>query len=160
VLAIVRRRQKEARVATSRSDQSGTPRGPDVDVFGSDEPGSGWLFFAGTVLGLAGLMRLVDAFWAFRYNGALPDGLQDGALGSNLDNYAWTWLVVGIILIVASLMLMTRSQLARWVGYIAAGLGALSAITWMPYYPIWAMTYVLIALLVFYALAQYGGRNA
>jgi hypothetical protein len=30
----------------------------------------------------------------------------------------------------------------------------------MPYYPIWAMTYVLIALLVFYALAQYGGRNA
>ena len=123
-------------------------------------PDPGWLFFAGTVLGLAGLMRLVDAFWAFRYNGALPDGLQDGALGSNLDNYAWTWLVVGIILIVASLMLMTRSQLARWIGYIAAGLGALSAITWMPYYPIWAMTYVLIALLVFYALAQYGGRNA
>ena len=76
------------------------------------------------------------------------------------DNYAWTWLVVGLILIVASLLLMVRSQLARWIGYIAAGIAALSAMTWMPYYPIWAMTYVLIALLVFYALAQYGGRNA
>ena len=112
-------------MATSRSDQSSVPRGPDTDVFGGDEPGSGWLFFAGTVLGLAGLMRLVDSFWAFRYNGALPDSLQDGVLGSNLDNYAWAWLIVGIILIVASVMLMTRSQFARWIGYIAAGIGAL-----------------------------------
>jgi len=118
------------------------------------------MFFAGTVLGLAGLMRVVDAFWAFAYNGQLPENLQDGLLGSNLDNYAWTWLVVGLLLIVASLLLMVRSQFARWVGYIAAAVGALSAMTWMPYYPIWAMTYVLIALLVFYALAQHGGRNA
>jgi hypothetical protein len=141
------------------SYQSGVPRGPDVDVFGGEERGSGWLFFAGTVLGLAGLMRVVDALWAFGYNGELPQRLQDGILGENLDNYAWTWLVVGLVLIVASLLLMVRSQLARWIGYIAAALGALSGITWMPYYPVWAMTYVLIALLVFYALAQHGGRN-
>jgi hypothetical protein len=142
------------------ADQSAIPRGRDVDVFGSEEPGSGWLFFAGTVLGLAGLMRVIDALWAFGYNGEIPQRLQDGVLGSNLRTYGWTWLVVGLILIVASLLLMLRSQLARWIGYFAAGIGALSAMTWMPYYPIWAMTYVLIALLVFYALAQYGGRNA
>jgi hypothetical protein len=142
------------------SYQSGVPKGPDVDVFGGEERGSGWLFFAGTVLGLAGLMRVVDAFWAFAYSGELPARLQDGLLGSNLDNYAWTWLVVGLVLIVASLLLMVRSQFARWIGYIAAAVGALSAMTWMPYYPVWAMTYVLIALLVFYALAQHGGRNA
>ncbi len=41
-----------------------------------DEPGSGWLFFAGTVLGLAGLMRIIDALWAFRYKGALPENLK------------------------------------------------------------------------------------
>ena len=74
------------------SDQSAVRRGSDVDVFGSDEPGDGWLVFAGTVLGLAGLMRVIDAIWAFRYNGALPDNLKDGVLGSNLDNYGWTWL--------------------------------------------------------------------
>jgi hypothetical protein len=28
----------------------------------------------------------------------------------------------------------------------------------MPYYPIWALTYVGIAVLVFYALAAHGGR--
>ena len=134
---------------------------------GMDQPGvdpvemrgSGWVFFAGTILGLAGLMRILDAFWAFRYKGAIPDGLQNGLLGSSLKNYAWTWLVVGIILIVSSFMLLAGSQLARWVGYIAALIGGLSAMTWMPYYPIWSLTYVALAVLVFYALARHGGRD-
>ena len=30
--------------------------------------------------------------------------------------------------------------------------------TWMPYYPIWALTYVVVFMLVIYGLAQYGGR--
>jgi hypothetical protein len=123
------------------------------------QPGYGWLFFAGTVLGFGGLMRIIDSIWGFRYKGALPDNLQDGVLGSNLKNYAWTWLIVGIILIVASILVLFRSQFARWVGYVAAVIGGLSAMTWMPYYPIWSLTYVGLAVLVFYALAQYGGRE-
>ena len=124
------------------------------------DPGYGWLVFAGTILGLAGLMRIIDAIWAFRYNGALPENLQDGVLGDNLTGYAWTWLIVGIILIVASFLLLTRSQIARWVGYVAAAIGGLTAMTWMPYYPIWSLTYVGIAILVFYALVRYGARPA
>jgi hypothetical protein len=127
--------------------------------YGEDLAGSGWLFFAGTVLGLAGLMRLVDAGWAFAYNGALPEKLQDAVLGSNLTTYAWVYLVVGLVLLASSFMILVRSQFARWIGYIAATVGALSAVTWMPYYPIWSMTYIGIAVLTFYALAQHGGRE-
>jgi hypothetical protein len=119
--------------------------------------GSGWLFFAGTILGLAGLMRVVDSIWAFGYKGALPDGLKDGLLGSNLTTYAWTWLIVGMVLIGASFAVLTRSQFARWIGFIAATIGALSAVAWMPYYPVWSLVYIAIAVLVFYALARYGG---
>ncbi len=125
-----------------------------------DDRGLGWLFFAGTVLGLAGLMRIVDAIWAFRYKGALPDNLQDGVLGSNVKNYAWTWLVVGIILIISSFLLLVRSQFARWVGLAAAAIAGISAMTWMPYYPVWTLTYVGLAVLVFYALVRHGGRQA
>ena len=124
-----------------------------------DEPVSGWLFFAGTVLGLAGLMRLLDSIWAFRYNGALPDELSDGLLGDKLTTYAWVWLIVGILLIVSSWLLLYRSQLARWVGFVAATIGALSAMTWMPYYPIWSLTYVAMFVTTFYALAAHGGRE-
>ena len=41
-----------------------------------EQPGYGWLFFAGTVLGLAGLMRIIDSIWAFTYSGQTPDNLQ------------------------------------------------------------------------------------
>jgi hypothetical protein len=127
---------------------------PDADA------GFGWLVFAGTILGLAGIMRIIDAIWAFRYKGALPDNLQDGVLGSDLKNYGWTWLIVGIILVVSSGLLLVRSQIARWVGYVAAALGGITAITWMPYYPVWSLTYIGLAVIVFYALIRYGGRPA
>ena len=37
-----------------------------------DEPVSGWLFFAGTVLGLAGLMRLLDSYLGVPLRGRAP----------------------------------------------------------------------------------------
>jgi hypothetical protein len=127
--------------------------------YGADD-GSGMLFFAGSMLGLAGIMRIIDAIWAFSYNGALPDKLKDGVLGSDLTNYAWLWLVVGVVLLVSSGFVLVRSQFARWIGLFAAAIGGISAIAWMPYYPIWSLTYIAIAVTVFYALAQYGGREA
>jgi len=123
------------------------------------ETGSGWMVFAGCMLGLAGFMRMIDAWWAFVYKGALPDNLQNALLGSHLSTYAWTWLIVGVVLLASSFLLLMGSQFARWVGFFAATLGALSAMTWMPYYPIWSLTYVAVAVMVFYALARYGGRQ-
>jgi len=130
-----------------------------VQAYPDGYPGTGWLFFAGTVLGLAGLMRIVDSIWAFSYNGALPENLQDAVFGHDLTTYAWVWLIVGLVLLASSFMIIVRSQVARWVGYVAATVGALSALTWMPYYPIWSMTYIGIMVLAFYALAQHGGRE-
>ena len=130
---------------------------PDVTAY-PEARGGGWLFFAGTVLGLAGVMRIFDAIWAFAYHGNLPDGLKDGLLGSTLSNYAWLWLCVGAVLILSSFLVLVRSQFARWIGIGAAFIGALSAMTWMPYYPIWSLTYVGMGVLVIYALMAYGGR--
>ena len=143
--------------STQRTVTSGVD---DLQITTEAGDGSGWLLFAGTILGLSGLMRIIDSIWAFRYNGNLPDNLRDGVLGSNLNTYAWTWLIVGLILIVASVFVLSRSQVARWIGYFAAAIGALSAMTWMPYYPIWSLTYVAIFVMTFYALARYGGRDS
>ncbi|HET7490064.1 MAG TPA: hypothetical protein VFJ85_19225 [Acidimicrobiales bacterium] len=119
----------------------------------------GWLFFAGTILGIAGIMRLFDAAWAFGYHGALPDKLQDGLLGENLQNYGWLWLMVGIVLLLTSFLVVSRSQLARWVGIVGAVIGGVSAVAWMPYYPVWSLVYVGMAVLVIYALSVYGARD-
>ncbi len=131
----------------------------NLEIYPDEEKGLGWLFFAGTILGLAGIMRVIDSIWAFRYKGALPDGLKDGVLGSNLKNYAWAWLAVGVVLILSSLLLMARSQFARWIGIIAAVIGGFSAVAWMPYYPVWSLVYVGMAVMVLYALTAHGGRE-
>jgi hypothetical protein len=125
-----------------------------------DNDGKGWLVFAAVVLGVAGIMRIFDAIWAFRYKGALPDHLQNALLGTTLKNYGWLWLIIGILLILVALGVMTRSQISRWIGVVAGAVIAISAIWWMPYYPIWSLAYVGIGVLVIYALVVEGGRVA
>jgi hypothetical protein len=123
------------------------------------ERGDGWIVFASAALIFAGAMRIIDAIWAFTYNGSLPNRLQDALLGSNLNNYGWWWLIVGIILIGAGVGVLSGSQFSRWIGIIGAAIAAFSAMAWMPYYPIWSLVYVAIAFFVLYGLAVYGGRE-
>ena len=77
---------------------------------------SGWLFFAGTILGIAGLMRIIDGFWAFSYDGVLPENLEGALFGDDLAAYGWANIIIGAILILASFAVLTRSQFARWIG--------------------------------------------
>jgi hypothetical protein len=117
----------------------------------------GWLIFAGTVLGLMGVMRIIDSIWAFRYNGALPENLEAGVLGDSLTSYAWLWLIVGVILLVSSFAVLARSQFARWIGVFATGFAAVSAIAWMPYYPVWSLMYMLLSIYTMYVLINHAG---
>jgi hypothetical protein len=148
-------------MAATPSNQMKVPVQHDSGPVGSyvEPEGAGWLFFAGTVLGVAGVMRILDGIWAFRYEGSLPDNLQDGVLGDDLTAYAWTWTIIGVVLLVASVMVLSRSQFARWVGLFAAAVGCVTAVVWMPYYPVWSFTYIALCMLVIYALATYGGRQ-
>jgi hypothetical protein len=117
------------------------------------------LFFAGTVLGIAGIMRFFDALWAFSHDGALPDNLEGALLGHSLTTYGWVWLIVAVILIFSSFAVLTRSQFARWIGIIAGSVLIITAFWWMPFYPVWSLAYVMIGILVIYGLAVYGGRS-
>ena len=119
--------------------------------------GEGWLIFAAIALGVAGIMRIFDAIWAFRYHGQVPQHLQDALFGTSLKTYGWLWLIVGILLILCAFALAQRSQIARWIGMVAGAIAAITAIWWMPYYPVWSITYIAIGVGVVYALAAYGG---
>jgi hypothetical protein len=127
---------------------------------------SGWLTFSAVVLIIAGIMRVIDGIWALGYNGAIPDGLRGALLGHSLRAYGWLWLIVGIILIAAGALLLGPSdrpsaEVSRWIGIIAASLGAISAIFVMPYYPVWSLIYIGIAIMVIYGLsAHYGDQTA
>ncbi len=124
-----------------------------------DNKGEGWLIFAAVALGVAGIMRIFDGIWAFRYHGAVPENLQNALFGTSLKNYGWLWLIVGIILILCAVGVLARSQVSRWIGIFAGAVAAVSAIWWMPYYPIWSLAYIGLGVFVIYALAVYGSRE-
>jgi hypothetical protein len=59
---------------------------------------------------------------------------------------------------VCAFLVLSGSQVGRWVGIAAGAIGCISAIWWMPYDPIWSLTYVAIGALVSCALAAYRGK--
>jgi len=123
-----------------------------------DRRGEGWLTFAAVVLGVAGIMRIFDAIWAFRYHGVLPENFEAAIFGHSLKTYGWIYLIVSAVLIVCAVLVLSGSQVARWVGVAAGAIIAISAVWWMPYYPVWSLTYIAIGALVIYALVMYGGN--
>ncbi len=124
-----------------------------------DESGVGWRFFAGTILGLAGIMRIFDSIWAFSYHGTLPSNFEGAIFGHSLKTYGWVYLIVGIALLAISVGVMVGSQFSRWTGIVGAAIATISAIWWMPYYPVWSLVYIGMGILVVYALVAHGSRE-
>ena len=118
---------------------------------------SGWLTFSSIILVFAGIMKIFDSIWAFRVKGDVDTLLTDSTLGSTAKTYGWLWLILGMLLIAAGFAVLIGSQLGRWFGIVAAVIAAIGTMAWMPYYPVWALTYVVLAILVIYGLAVHGG---
>ena len=55
-------------------------------------------------------------------------------------------------------LVLSGSQVGRWVGIAAGAIGWISAIRSMPYDPVWSLTYVAIGALVICAFAADGGN--
>jgi hypothetical protein len=117
---------------------------------------SGWLTFAGVLLIVTGIMRILDSIWAFHYNGNPVDKLHGALLGHSLTTYAVIFLIVGITSLVAGYLVMRPGSLSAEVsrrgGMGVAGFNAILAMSWMPYYPVWSLVYIGIGIVAIYAL--------
>jgi hypothetical protein len=51
------------------------------------------------------------------------------------------------------------AQWARWVGVLAGAILAISAVWWLPIYPVWSLVYILIGIFVIYGLIAFGARS-
>ncbi|MGO9582841.1 MAG: hypothetical protein ACLP36_08545 [Acidimicrobiales bacterium] len=126
---------------------------------------SGWLTFSSVMLMIAGLMRVIDGIWALQYHGAIPNDLKNALLGHNLTTYGWIGVIMGIILIAAGVLVMgpgdqPSAEVSRFIGVLSASLGAISAIILVPYYPVWALIYVALSVMVIYGLTAHFGDDS
>jgi hypothetical protein len=123
-------------------------------------PGFGWVNFAAVILIMGGIMRIIDAFWAFDKDDEIGEQIGVLLFSDDLAAYGWLWLVVGIIMIAAGIGVLTGSTWARWAGIVVAAISAIAAMLWIYEFPVWALVTVGISVSIIYALATYGSRRA
>jgi hypothetical protein len=140
---------------TSAAIQTAAPYA--ADEYYVDEEGSGWLFFAGTMLGLAGLFSTIDGIVALSKSTFYVADAR--YVFSDLHTWGWIILAVGVVEICASVAILGRSQWARWFGIVVASLGALAQFAFMQSYPFWSITVLTMCILTVYGLAAHGGRT-
>jgi hypothetical protein len=121
-----------------------------------DERGEGWLVFAATMLGLAGIMSCLDGIIGLSKSKFYFAGAS--YVFSDVRTWSWIVLLIGVLLILAAGGVLARSGFSRWFGIFAAVLSAVSHFTWMQVYPLWSITVIAIDIMVIYALAAYGKR--
>jgi hypothetical protein len=123
----------------------------------ADERGAGWLVFAATVLGIAGIFNVIDGIMALSKSSFYVAGAR--YIFSDLRTWGWIVLILGILQILAAFAILGRAQWARWFGIVIAALGAIGQFGFMQAYPFWSITIIAICIFVIYGLAAYGGRE-
>jgi hypothetical protein len=115
----------------------------------------GWIMFAGIMLVIAGALHAIWGLVAVLNDTWVVWGNQENLV---LDFTAWGWLhmAAGAVLILTGIGLFSGYTLARAVAVVVAGLSLMANFATIPAYPVWAVTIMVIDVLVIYAVVAHG----
>jgi hypothetical protein len=120
-------------------------------------PGSGWILFAASMLGIVGVWNSIEGLLAIGKSHVY--GPSTTYVFSDLRTWGWILLIVGIVQVLAAFALMQGSQWARWFGIAVAGINSMVQLAWVTASPFWGLSMFTIDVLIIWALAVYGGRQ-
>jgi len=138
--------------------RSGSRRGRSLDTNRSGWA-VGWTYFAGFMMIMLGIWHAVAGLSSiikktvYTPGGQLGDGYF---LRFDVSTWGWIHLILGIVIVLAGFWLFTGAVWARTIGVILAILSALAGFAWLPYYPVWGILMVAIAVAVIWALTVHG----
>ena len=106
------------------------------------------------------LMMIVGVFQLIQGLAAIINGKNfyvstpNFFLTFNTTTWGWIHLVLGILIAVAGGFGLTGNVVARTVGIVLAAAQAVVNFVWLPYYPLWGIIVIALAVLVIWALAS------
>ena len=110
---------------------------------------------------LAGfLLLLAGAFGFFQGLAAVVKGdffvtTAHNTYSLSVSAWGWIHLIIGIVAIGTGAALLAGRTWARIVGIILAFLSAISNFMFIPYYPLWAISIMVLDVAVIWALTNY-----
>jgi hypothetical protein len=115
----------------------------------------GWTLFAAIMMitigffhAIAGLVAIIDdEFYVAGRNYVFQ-----------FDTTTWGWihLLLGIVVVAAGCYVMLGALWARVVGVIMAVISTIVGFAWLPWYPVWGVVIIAIAVSVIWALTAHG----
>jgi hypothetical protein len=119
----------------------------------------GWAAFAAVMMIILGIANAFQGIVALANEEFYVVG-QEWIFEFNVTTWGWIHLLGGIIVAIAGFGIFTGSVAARTVGVIIAGLSILWNFAWLPYYPIWSVILIAVAVAVIWALTAHGRELA
>lgn len=118
---------------------------------------TGGLVFAATIMIMLGIWQVfvgIAAIVEDEFFVVAPNYTYE------IDTTAWGWihLILGAIITATGLSLFTGATWARVVGIGLALLSAIANFFFLPYYPLWSIVIIAVAVFVIWALANAGPR--
>ena len=115
----------------------------------------GWIMFAAIMMLLIGFFHVIAGLVAI-VDDNFYVATKEYVFQFDLTTWGWIHLIVGIIVFLAGLSLCLGAIWARTVGVILGVISAVVGFAWLPWYPIWGILIVVIAVSVIWALTVHG----
>jgi hypothetical protein len=112
---------------------------------------SGWVTFAAVVSAIAGVYNILSGIAAIAEDDQ-TERIAEVLYGVDISAWGWFWLILGIVQIVISYLIYTRSTMGLYLGLAWAFLSATLTVFLIFAYPAWAIAVLTIDVLVIYAL--------
>jgi hypothetical protein len=115
----------------------------------------GWIYFAAAMMIMIGIFHAIAGLVAI-FDDEFYVATRNYVFQFDATQWGWIHLIFGILVAVAGGYLLTGSVVARTVGVFMAILSAVLGFAWLPYYPVWAVVIIAIAVSVIWALTAHG----
>jgi len=130
--------------------------GDDIEITNNYSGAAmGWITFAAVVMIMIGFFQIVDGIAAIANDDILVT-TRNYAFAFDTTAWGWIHLVMGSIVVLARFGLFTGNLAARIVAIAMATLAAIANFLWLPYYPIWSVIVIALAVTVIWALTAHG----
>jgi hypothetical protein len=81
---------------------------------------------------------------------------QEWIFEFSTETWGWIHLGLGVVILLSGIGLFTANVWARTVGVFIGVVSALVAFAWLPYYPVWAILFIAVAVAIIWSLTAHG----
>ena len=144
------RQQAPATGTTRVPQQRGKEAPPEPTAW------AGWVLFGAMMMILLGALHAIAGLVALFNTGYYVVPSANLVVSVNYTAWGWAHLILGVVALAAGFGLFTGQMWARVLGIGVAVISAIANFVFIPAFPLWCMTMLVLDVLVIYAIAAHG----